>query len=1206
MKKVILLFWLIGITVNSTLAFIPDFKDCIVEKRGATLWGIRTKGGQRSTVFIIDAVPKSRSNTLKAEVKGNCLEVDSRDFFKNNSVPGSSDNCVMIRFTGLKPELVGGGKKHFMEAVLQGEPAGSSGYLFFEGIQGEQKKHFWRKKMFGLDGEMQTIRIEEMLPGDLKDIHCRFDCTSPGIYRFCSLSFGQANDTPAMAAQTGNMIANGGAERGWYDTTMVSDKAMQLADEGVAVFSDGSPIGSLAKGYIDDRISRSGKHSFRIEADNKWANNWLAFAPVPFKVDTPICFSVWLKADKPTPVRLGFDIASGIGYAKDFIATEQWARYELYLPQWGQKYPDIGIFGDPVRGYGVKAGVTTPYVSLYKGQGKVWIDDAVCTNRPGVDIPADSPIAVRGRLNRNTSYYQAGEPVKVTLEMQSVDNKPHPATIAWKVTDFMGKEIANGAAEQIEIRGKAQRQYNITLPANLRGPFNLNFQITDTVSGKAIQHGFYAGIIDPSNTLSPRLGTNVETRINVKYLIPYLRDFRVGSVRPWANFARKKDCFLGFKNIKYYKDAGIYVMMCLDVFGNQDNWSQPPVDMTGWRQLVKRDAVKYKGLIDAYEILNEPNGWAGAHKNPDPAKFRIMNAAENARTILETAAALHEVDPGVKIAGPSTCHTDVSWTASVLASGTAGTLDIITEHPYRQEPELPDYATDLQSMRNVFAAHGRNYPIFSSECGIVITSLNADDRITPWLREATAYNLRMMIIGYANGVEKFFHFSTPMFCQNANFSILMCGNGEQDYAHRPAPILYAMRAFSDLVGEGKAIGEIKMGYAYRCYVFENDGKRIAVVWKWTGKSARIDFGAASGHLRAFDCMGSSTPVAGTELNQLPVYLVTEMTMDKLRQAFAAASIGSDEAAFTAESMVADAGSFGITIRNRTGKPFNAKVKILTPGTVAGESERLIAAIPGGEAETVKFVAREKLGTLPRLVKVQVTTEQPRQSKDFEFNLTALPIPRTDKQLVLDGDLSAWPTMSPVILDAAAIHQLEPWNAEEKRIRAEMRLAWNDSRLYLTITVFKKDNIRVANSVSSLCLNDSLQVAFDPLKNAAYHQPAYQDDDYEYAVGIFDNVPMVYRHVSASLIYDGVNKPQGLINDGEVMRSIKVLPACTIYQMAFSPMAFSPFRLKEGASMRFNVIVNVNNGKKRIGWLQLTPGIGEAKSPGKFIDLILSR
>ena len=40
-------------------------------------------------------------------------------------------------------------------------------------------------------------------------------------------------------------------------------------------------------------------------------------------------------------------------------------------------------------------------------------------------------------------------------------------------------------------------------------------------------------------------------------------------------------------------------------------------------------------------------------------------------------------------------------------------------------------------------------------------------------------------------------------------------------------------------------------------------------------------------------------------------------------------------------------------------------------------------------------------------------------------------------------------------------------------------------------------------------------------------------------------------------------------------------------------------------MRVNILVNIGNRKGRAGYLQLTPGIGEApKRPGLFMDLVL--
>ena len=67
----------------------------------------------------------------------------------------------------------------------------------------------------------------------------------------------------------------------------------------------------------------------------------------------------------------------------------------------------------------------------------------------------------------------------------------------------------------------------------------------------------------------------------------------------------------------------------------------------------------------------------------------------------------------------------------------------------------------------------------------------------------------------------------------------------------------------------------------------------------------------------------------------------------------------------------------------------------------------------------------------------------------------------------------------------------------------------------------------------------------------------------------------------------------------------MLPDRVIYELAFPKSAVSPFRLEEGASMRFNVLLNIANSGGRAGYLQLTPGIGEfPKWPAKFIDLVL--
>ena len=99
--------------------------------------------------------------------------------------------------------------------------------------------------------------------------------------------------------------------------------------------------------------------------------------------------------------------------------------------------------------------------------------------------------------------------------------------------------------------------------------------------------------------------------------------------------------------------------------------------------------MKYKGLIEIYESTNESNLIPYITPEKDVEGMRLLR---------ET---VKSIDPAAKIAGPASCHTDLPWTESVLAKGGAKYLDIITEHPYRNSPEYPDLALEMQNWRKV-------------------------------------------------------------------------------------------------------------------------------------------------------------------------------------------------------------------------------------------------------------------------------------------------------------------------------------------------------------------------------------------------------------------------------------------------------------------------------------------------------------------------
>jgi hypothetical protein len=174
--------------------------------------------------------------------------------------------------------------------------------------------------------------------------------------------------------------------------------------------------------------------------------------------------------------------------------------------------------------------------------------------------------------------------------------------------------------------------------------------------------------------------------------------------------------------------------------------------------------------------------------------------------------------------------------------------------------------------------------------------------------------------------------------------------------------------------------------------------------------------------------------------------------------------------------------------------------------------------------------------------------------------------------------------------------------EAQKITANAKAAWNENGIYFRIKVNKKDYIENGASTTRLWAGDSIQIAFDPLRNAKPGQARYDDDDFEYTFGLYQGKEAVFRHRASHSIFDSLNKDLGLLK-GEV--PMKIIPGkdATIYEIHLPPRSISPFQLKKGAAMTLSMIVNISTGK-RIGYLRLTPGIGEGKKPSVFLDFIL--
>ncbi|MHC4943799.1 MAG: hypothetical protein ACYTG7_12350 [Planctomycetota bacterium] len=116
-----------------------------------------------------------------------------------------------------------------------------------------------------------------------------------------------------------------------------------------------------------------------------------------------------------------------------------------------------------------------------------------------------------------------------------------------------------------------------------------------------------------------------------------------------------------------------------------DRWYEP-CDYQEFADYVRKVVSRYKGIIDVYEIWNEPWGRFWVRYDPkEKDRIRVPTAAEDYVRLQEAAfASAKSVDPGVTILGLNTCpcYNGPLWSRKVFAAGAEKSCDAFAYHRY--------------------------------------------------------------------------------------------------------------------------------------------------------------------------------------------------------------------------------------------------------------------------------------------------------------------------------------------------------------------------------------------------------------------------------------------------------------------------------------------------------------------------------------------
>ncbi|XHR27177.1 MAG: sugar-binding protein [Chthoniobacteraceae bacterium] len=1065
------------------------------------------------------------------------------------------------------------------------------GKVYIEGMAAG--KHFYKAQEVQIGDQPAELCFSTRSVDAMEKVWVRFDAYSPAVYRISGADLQVAPENEVDAGK--NWIVNGGAEQGWYGIGMTS---MEQKGMGGKIYTNKECIiTEYGTWTLDRSVFHGGRTSFKSDG----AVGRLFFNPVPYVPGRPACFSVWMKAQKPgAKVDLSFFLGSGIAYIKSVTVSAEWRKYEVQIPNWGEPAPGITRLGNVVSG---EASVFEKVSPIIDASGVVWVDDASYSVAEVSTFRDDSTLWLRGKLDKATHNYRCSEPVTAEVQIENPTSQPRQVTLSFTSTDFFGRQVGSGEIGTFTIAPGEIKPVQVPVKWTLLGPGNVAVIARDQTTGSQYRHVFYLGRTDSPGPKLDRMGLDCRTQQNMEALVPYLDEFRIGSVRLWSDYKEAQGRFLGVENVPILKKAGLYTLVSV-------GFDQPLLlaarDLQPWQAFLKRNFAPVAGLIDCYEILNEPNIWGGKSKNPDPLKYEEMSPEAYVRTLHAAAEAIRGIDPQSKFGGPTTCHTDVSFTGHVLALGAGKYLDLVTEHPYRLLPELPDYETDLVDLRRTLRTEGgRELPMAASECGFNNTAMLVDDEIEETMRHSAELSIRNMLIGFANGTERYIQFQSSLWPEGTGWHVFLAGNPDNECKAIPNPVLYAMRALADRLGAARVAGRIKVGADCRCYVFERGDSRIVCLWKWNGKPLVLNLKSAVEDGIVYDLMGNPMEATAATVGEAPLYIETSLSFDALQKAVSGLDFGNGEQSLTANVKVLDTHRFVMDVTNRTSTPVSGVVEMFGPNGDPVQKQPF-QQLGAEESVPLTFDAPQPIGTRDQSVAIRITTAGSQRSQTHDYHLRAMLCPAVSKPLTIDGDLSDWPSQDPVVLSGPNAVKRDPrlWTDADKAIRAEVRTAWDDNYLYVAVAVVKNGFHPNAPSASSLYNGDSLQIAFDPLKNASIDKKSYDDDDFEYCLGLFEGAPCVYRICASSSVYDSLQKSLGVLNGNEVKLAVKPLPGKTVYEMAFSRAAISPLRLAAGNSMRWDILANLNNGKSRMGWLELTPGIGASKYPAAFMDLFL--
>lgn len=185
------------------------------------------------------------------------------------------------------------------------------------------------------------------------------------------------------------------------------------------------------------------------------------------------------------------------------------------------------------------------------------------------------------------------------------------------------------------------------------------------------------------------------------------------------------------------------------------------VRLAHWEEYVRRVAQRYKGVIGAYELWNEPNFSDLARDRAQPYAFysgSLANMVEMARAARKV---LDETSPGTILATPGFVNGP-DRLDMFLGAGGKQYVQAIAYHFYSKDADR--FVRQVLEVREVMRRHGVGHlPLWNTELGVEVHPQNSALPLranqTRTHQEAAARMAQFLVLGAAVGLERFYYYA---------------------------------------------------------------------------------------------------------------------------------------------------------------------------------------------------------------------------------------------------------------------------------------------------------------------------------------------------------------------------------------------------------------------------------------------------------------